>query len=79
MQDQVRFLTSIGVKVAYIGDDQNDECVERGIEAGLFQVVFWSPELFLGCSRWWAMLTNTTYMERLYLIAIDEAHWIQHW
>ena len=32
-------------------------------------------------SRFWdvAMLASTTYRERLYLIAIDEAHCIQHW
>ena len=65
MQDQVRFLTSIG-------DEQNDECVKKGVEAGLYQVVFGSPESFLGCSRWRAMLTSTTYRDRLCLIAIDE-------
>ena len=35
MQDQVRFLRSIGVKAAYIGDDQNDECVKKGVEGCL--------------------------------------------
>ena len=79
MQDQVRFLTSIGVKAADIGDEQNDECVKKGVEAGLYQVVFGSPESFLGCSRWRAMLTSTTYRDRLCLIATDEAHCIQNW
>ena len=70
---------SISVKAAYIGDDQNDECVKKGVEAGLFQVVFWSPESFLGCSRYRDMLTSTTYRDRLCMIVIDEAHCIQHW
>ena len=50
MQDQVRFLTSISVKAAYIGDEQNDECIKKGVEASLLQVVFGSLESFLGCS-----------------------------
>lgn len=79
MQDQVRFLTSIGIKAAFIGEEQNDENIKKGVEAGLFQVVFGSPESFLGSSRWRAILTSATYSERLCLIAIDEAHCIQHW
>ena len=80
MQDQVRFLTSIGVKAAYIGDEQNDECVKKGVEAGLFQVEIGSQESLLGCSRWLqAMLTSTTNTDRLCLIAIDEARCVQHW
>ena len=49
MQDLVRFLTSIGVKAADIGDEQNDESVTRkkGVdEGGLIQVVLGSPESF---------------------------------
>ena len=79
MQDQVRFLTSIGIKAAFIGEEQDDENIKKLVEAGLFQVVFGSPESFLGSSRWRAMLTSATYSERLCLIAIDEAHCIQHW
>ena len=30
MQDQVMFLMSIYVKAAYIGNEQNDECVKKG-------------------------------------------------
>lgn len=79
MQDQVSYLTSIGVRAAYIGDEQNDEDVKKRVEAGLYQLVFGSPESFLGCDRWRTMLTSATYRDRLCLIAIDEAHCIQHW
>ena len=36
-------------KAAYIG---NNECVKKGVEAGLFQVMFWSSESLLIRSRW---------------------------
>ena len=51
MQDQVRFFTSIGIKAAFIGEEQNDEDIKKGVEAGLFQVVFGSPEGLQ--SRFW--------------------------
>ncbi|XP_068690165.1 ATP-dependent DNA helicase Q1-like [Montipora foliosa] len=44
MQDQVRFLTSIGIKAAFIGEEQNDEDIKKGVEAGLFQVL--SPHVY---------------------------------
>lgn len=57
MQDQVSFLTSIGIKAAFIGEEQNNESIKKGVEAGVLQVVFGAPESFLGSSRWRAMLT----------------------
>ena len=58
---QIRFLMSIGVKADYIWDEKNAECVKKGVETGLFQVVVGSPESFWGCRRWRrAMLTSTT-------------------
>ena len=40
-QDRARVLTSIGVQVAFIGNEQNDESVsgKNGVEGGLFHVV----------------------------------------
>ena len=66
-----QLLYYFGIKAAFIGEEQNDEDIKNGVEAGLFQVVFGSPESFLGSSRWRAMLTSATYSERLCLIAID--------
>ena len=79
MQDQVAYLTSLGVRAAFVGDEQSDETVKKKIEKGEYQIVFGSPESFLGCSRWRSMLSSVTYREKLSLIAIDEAHCIQHW
>ena len=62
MQDQVSFLTSVGIKAAFIGEEQNDESIKKGVEAGKFQVVFGSPESFLGSSRW-----RANYVDKCYL------------
>ena len=45
MQDEVSFLTSIGIKAAFIGEEQNDESIKKGVEAGKFQVVFGSQDV----------------------------------
>ena len=79
MQDQVSFLSSVGVTAAFIGDEQSDNEVKKNVEGGRYQIVFGSPESFLGCPRWRAMLSSDTYRERLCLIAVDEARCIQHW
>ena len=79
MQDQVPYFSSLGIRAAFIGEEQLDEAVKKGMEKGPYQIVFGSPESFLGCSRWSMMLSSATYREKLCLIAVDEAHCIQHW
>ena len=54
---QISHVLSIGVKAAYIGDEQNDECVEKGVEAGLYQVVF--SESLLRRIRWRPLMNPT--------------------
>lgn len=78
MEDQVRFLKSVGITAEFIGDDQNND-VKKRIERGECQVVYGSPEAFLSSKRWRDMLTNDIYKERLRLVAVDEAHCISHW
>ena len=40
MQDQVRFLTPVGVKAAYICDEQHDEYVKKGVETSYIKSCF---------------------------------------
>lgn len=47
MQDQVKFLTSIGVTAEFIGEDQQDDEAKKAVERGDCQIVFGSPESFL--------------------------------
>ncbi|XP_078360026.1 putative ATP-dependent DNA helicase RecS [Oculina patagonica] len=79
MKDQVNYLISKGVKAAFLGEGQDDESVKNGIEKGLYQIVYGSPETFLATNRWRKTLSNTVYRQRLCLIAVDEAHCISHW
>ena len=77
MQDQVKFLKSIGVTAEYVGEDQQDEA-KKAVAQGDCQVVFGSPESFLSSDRWRKMFSSMVYEERLCLIAVDEAHCISH-
>jgi len=79
MQDQVKFLKSVGLAAKFIGEDQNDEEANKALEKGDCQIVFVSPESFLCSDRWRKMLSSEVYEERLCLIAVDEAHCISHW
>ncbi|XP_068754402.1 uncharacterized protein [Montipora capricornis] len=79
MQDQVKFLKSIGVTAEFIGEDQQDDAAKTAVERGDCQIVFGSPESFLSSHRWRKMLSSKVYEERLCLVAVDEAHCISHW
>ena len=79
MQDQVRYLKSVGIKADFIGDEQESEEAKQRVERGECQLVYGSPEAFLSTERWRAMLSNDAYKKRLCLVAVDEAHCISHW
>ncbi|CAB4010046.1 mediator of RNA polymerase II transcription subunit 34-like [Paramuricea clavata] len=79
MQDQVRYLKSVGISAEFIGDDQMSEDANEVVERGECQIVYGSPEAFLSTKRWRAMISNNVYKERLRLVAVDEAHFISHW
>lgn len=79
MQDQVKFLTSIGVTAEFIGEDQQDDEAKNAVERGDCQIMFGIPESFLSSDRWRKMLLSKVYEERLCLTAVDEAHCISHW
>ena len=79
MQDQVRYLKSVGIKAEFIGDEQESEEAKQLVERGECQIVYGSPEAFLSTKRWRTMLSNDPYKKRLCLVAVDEAHCISHW
>lgn len=61
MEDQVRFLKSIGIMAEFICDDQKDEDAKKMVEQGKCQIVYGSPEAFLSSKRWRAMLSSEIY------------------
>ena len=79
MQDQVRYLKSVGISAEFIRDEQKSEEAKELVERGECQIVYGSPESFLSTKIWRAMLSSDAYKDRLCLVAIDEAHYISHW
>ena len=72
MQDQVRYLKSMGIKAEFIWVEQESEEAKQHVERGECQIVYGSPEAFLSTKRWQAMLSNDAYKKRLCLVAVDE-------
>ena len=54
-----------------------DSSQNKEIENATFELVFGSPEPFLG--RWRTIMLTENYQERLGLIVVDEAHTVIHW
>ena len=78
MQDQVRKLTSLNFKAAFVGAEQ-EPAVLRGIEEGEFTFVFISPESTLASERWRKVLESDVYQRNLIGIAVDEVHCVIEW
>lgn len=79
MQDQVRYLKSVGIKAKFIRDEQESEEAKQRVECGEYQIMYGSPEAFSSTKRWRPMLSNDPYKKILCLVAVDEAHCISHW
>lgn len=60
MQDQVKKLTSVGLKAAYVGAEQEPGTL-RDIEEGKYSFVFISPESTLSTERWRNVLLSDKY------------------
>ena len=46
------------------GEDGNEE-MKKGVHAGQFQLVFFTPELLIDSKRWRKMLSSAIYSRRL--------------
>ena len=77
MEDQVKYLRSIGVSAVNISSHADND--HSKIENGQYSVVFGSPEAWLMNDRWRTMLGNDVYESKLCAVAIDEAHVIRQW
>ena len=78
MEDQIARLNSVGLKAAYVGNNQTED-VHRAIENGEYTFVFVSPESILCNNRWGQMFASKICKERLIGVCVDEAHCIIHW
>ena len=71
MQDQVKKLTSVGLKAAYVGAEQEPETL-RDIEEGKYSFVFISPESTLSTERWRNVLLSDKYQKDVIGATVDE-------
>ena len=77
MEDQVKYLRSLGVSAVNISSDAE---VDRAkIERGEYSIVYGSPEAWLVNERWRCMLSNEVYSSKLCAVAVDEAHVLRQW
>ena len=77
MDDQVKFLTSVGIKALNLTSASEEDRLNA--EKGKYSLVFGSPEAWLNNERWRSMLHNDVYSRKLCAIAVDEAHVLRQW
>ena len=64
--------------MAYVtGEDGNEE-MKKGVHAGRYQLVLFTPELLID-SKHWRMLSSAIYSRRLRGFVVDEAHCVAKW
>ena len=79
VKDQVSLLLSLGISATSL-NNEIPEADKRKVESGQYSVfVYGSPESWLGDTRWRKMLTSETYKNLVRVVAVDEAHVINHW
>ena len=71
-------LTSVGLKAAYVGAEQEPETL-RDIEEGKNSFVFISPESTLSTERWRNMLISDKYQRDVIGVTVAELHCIAEW
>ena len=76
MQDQVK--TSVGLKAAYVGAEQEPETL-RDIEEGKYSFLLISPESTLSTERWRNVLLSDQYQRDVMGVTVDELHCIAEW
>ena len=78
MEDQVRYLTSLGIPAIAIKNDEDPDIIQQVLN-GDYIVVFGSPECLLSTTVWRGIFKCQSFMEKLIGVAIDEAHCITQW
>ena len=69
---QVTFLSRAGIRACFISPEQKDEALREGVITGVYQFVYFTPELLLANKKW--RKTSDIYAKQLRAFVIDEAH-----
>ena len=78
MEDQVRYLTNLGIPAIAITNDEDADIIQQVLN-GNYIVVFGSLECLLSTTVWRGIFKCHSFMEKLIGVAIDEAHCITQW
>ena len=65
--------------MAYVTADQNNDEVLKRVQIGVYQIVFFTPEMILLNKQWRHLLTTQIYAENLRALVVDEAYTIKKW
>lgn len=65
--------------MAYVTGEAGNEEMKRGVHAGRYELVFFTPELLIDNKRWRRMLSGPMYSRRLRGFVVDEAHCVAKW
>ena len=71
-------MSRLGVKACYLSEQDDDE-IKDSVVKGLYQLVYFTPELLLTNKKWRNMLISQVYAKRLKAFVVDEAHTVVEW
>ena len=78
MEDQISYLSSVGVPAIAIADEEAPEIIQQVLN-GCYVVVYGSPECILSTKTWRGIFAYPKFQEMLLGVAIDEAHVVVQW
>ena len=68
-----------GLSSAYVSGEVTDRTILDGVARGLYQLVFFTPEMLITNKRWRRVIESDAYAQRLKAFVIDEAHCVKKW
>ena len=78
IEDQVKYLRSLGIEAAYIGESKTkDQEILDG--KGGFPLLYGSPESLTGDEKFRAMFSKEFYQKNTVAVVCDEVHTAVHW
>ena len=78
MEDQVRYLKSVGLTAIALHDKHSEDELKK-VEEGKYSYLFASPEKMLNSDKWRMLLSCDVYRKSLISVIVDEAHCISQW
>ena len=63
----------------YIIGEEDDKDMKKDVEAGKFQLLFFTPEAILMKKKYRKLICSDDYQKRICGLVIDEVHTIKKW